>query len=240
MSIDIRLDSFTGPMDLLLELIKKDDINICDIEISKITEDYLEIINSPDFSVENTADFIQMASYLIELKSETLLPKNLESDINYEDPRTKLIKALTSYKHIKELIGFLEKKESDNIMTLYSDDLHIDINIDSDKFKDVLISKDLLKEAYLRSISRYNRFNENHYFQKLNRDKFLVKDKQKDLLNILSYRNMVSFNTFISESISNSESIAAFLAILKLQQDRLVCAEQSAPFEDIRIRRNHG
>ena len=110
----IELDKFSGPLDLLLHLIKESNIDIFDINIKDITEQYLEYINKIESMNLNVAsEYLVMAAELIEMKSRILLPRNedIESDDYEEDPREELIRRLIEYKNYKEITPELKELE---------------------------------------------------------------------------------------------------------------------------------
>jgi segregation and condensation protein A len=107
----VDLDTFRGPLDLLLYLVKRNEVDICDIPIALIAEQYLhylELIRIID--VERAGDFLVMASTLMEIKSRSLLPRTRDEDSEDEDPRTGLVKQLMEYKQFKDLAQVLEQR----------------------------------------------------------------------------------------------------------------------------------
>ncbi|MDD3965482.1 MAG: segregation/condensation protein A [Candidatus Marinimicrobia bacterium] len=114
MSYKIRLDVFEGPVDLLLYFIKRDEINIYDIPINKITHDYLEYLDlMKTMNLQIAGDFIEMAAMLMRIKAQLLIPRVREAVENeeIEDPRTELVQRLLEYKYFKEVGNELQKLE---------------------------------------------------------------------------------------------------------------------------------
>src|SRR5213082_806763 len=117
MEIDykVKLDIFEGPLDLLLYLIKKDEIDICDISLERITSQYLEYLQAfKELNIELAGEFIVMAANLIYLKSRSLLPRDQqppEEDAAEDDPRWELIRQLIEYKKFKEAAAQLHLRE---------------------------------------------------------------------------------------------------------------------------------
>ena len=111
----VKLDIFEGPLDLLLYLIKRDEVDIYDISIERITKQYLDYINTfKMLNIDLASEFIVMAANLMYIKSRTLLPKQEqppEEDAEEEDPRWELIRQLIEYKKFKDAAGFLTRKE---------------------------------------------------------------------------------------------------------------------------------
>ncbi|MCK4296745.1 MAG: segregation/condensation protein A [Candidatus Marinimicrobia bacterium] len=117
MSYNVKLDVFEGPLDLLLFFIKRDEINIYDIPISHITNEYLEYLElMKSMNLHLAGEFILMASLLIRIKVRMLLPrKEVDETVDVEDPRTELVEMLLEYKKYKDISNFLRKLETDQL-----------------------------------------------------------------------------------------------------------------------------
>ena len=117
MSYNVKLDVFEGPLDLLLFFIKRDEINIYDIPISHITNEYLEYLElMKSMNLHLAGEFILMASLLIRIKVQMLLPrKEVDETVDVEDPRTELVEMLLEYKKYKDISNFLRKLETDQL-----------------------------------------------------------------------------------------------------------------------------
>src|SRR3712207_4469850 len=112
MSLNIKIENFEGPFDLLLHLIKKNEMDIYDIKIYEITTQYLNYINNmKELDLEVTSEFIVIAATLLEIKSKMLLPKQVveENEEDAEDPRQELINKLLEYKKFKQVADYLMK-----------------------------------------------------------------------------------------------------------------------------------
>ena len=108
---EFKLKDFDGPLDLLLTLIGKAQIDIRDIFVSEITDQYLEIVrNAPDLNMDEASDFLVMAATLLEIKSRSMLPRIVENP-EEEDPETELIRRLEEYKRFKETAGSMKEFE---------------------------------------------------------------------------------------------------------------------------------
>lgn len=239
MEVQIKLDEFSGPMDLLLDLIKKDEIDIWEISISKITSEYIKTIEKIEIDPHQVADFLQMAAYLLEIKSKMLLPENkYEYDKSTDNARKDLINALISYQKIKNIYKDLQIRDAKYQNIFYSDTLFVDIKRDKAINLEFQLDKFILKESFEKVLFNSKRYNNTKFFQKLDREKFSVKDKQREVLSILSYEDNFSFNYILKKSKHSSEWIASFLAVLKLQQDKRVKTTQKNPFDEIFVRRS--
>jgi segregation and condensation protein A len=110
----VELEVFRGPMDLLLFLVRANEIDICDIPIARVTEQYLEYLDLLSMiDVELAGDFLVMASTLMEIKSRMLLPRLADEDPNAEDPRSELVRQLLEYKQFKDAASVLEERGRD-------------------------------------------------------------------------------------------------------------------------------
>ena len=100
----VELDKFSGPLDLLLHLIREDEVDITDLPISKIADQFLAVIN--DLGLNQAADYLEMAARLLRIKAQMLLPRRLGDD-EWEDPRAELVRRLLEYQQIRELVDWL-------------------------------------------------------------------------------------------------------------------------------------
>src|SRR5579884_835646 len=111
MDYKVELNTFRGPLDLLLFLVKRDEVDICDIPIAKVTEQFLDYLNVLQvIDVEAAGEFLVMAATLMEIKSRMLLPRAEEQQHEEEDPRRELVKQLIEYKKYKEAAVLLEEQ----------------------------------------------------------------------------------------------------------------------------------
>ena len=119
--INVHINVFEGPMDLLLHLIKKDNLDVADINVSEITKQYLDYLNvMKELNLEIAGDFLVMASTLMQIKAKSLLPSQVPTDSNEgPDPAKELIAKLMEYQKYKEAGKFLEEKLEENIDNFY-------------------------------------------------------------------------------------------------------------------------
>src|SRR5262245_52098290 len=101
----VELEKFSGPLDLLLHLIREDEVDITDLPIAKIADQFLAVIN--DLGLDRAADYLEMAARLLRIKAQLLLPRRLDDD-DWEDPRAELVRRLLEYQQIRELVGWLQ------------------------------------------------------------------------------------------------------------------------------------
>lgn len=242
MSLNIKIENFEGPFDLLLHLIKKEKMDIYDIKIYDITTKYLNYINKmKKIDLEITSEFIVIAATLLEIKSKMLLPK---SDISNEseeeeDPRKELVTKLLEYKKFKHVSDFLRERE-ENIGIMFSKKPEIiEDKISNEKNKDILTGITILKlfNVYNKLITNYNnRMNtENTMEREIPLDKFKIEDKMMELSKILSSEKRLLFSEVINKCESKIEMVITFLALLELMKLRAVSAIQEGSFKEIYI-----
>jgi len=213
MELVFKTEVFEGPLDLLLNLISKNKMDICDIQISLILEQYLEYIDELQKSdMEIAGEFIVMASELMYIKSRMLLPKAEKE----EDPRENLVKTLMEYKAAKEAAVRLGDLEKANFGKFVKDT----DEIAPDKSKILPHSSRLLEKALIRIM---NRFAEETAIKPTEMINPLIKKKEvsvsakiKSVRSYISQRKKVHFDDFFATVKSRSEIIATFMAILEL------------------------
>ncbi|MPQ42741.1 segregation/condensation protein A, partial [Clostridium tarantellae] len=222
-----KLKNFDGPFDLLLHLIKKNKMNISDIPIHEITEQYLEYINMmQELDLEITSEFIVIAATLIEIKSKSLLPNNnADKEIEEKDLTKELTEKLIEYKKFKKVSEFLKSREL-TIGEVFTkkpeviEDVKIDNNDDS-YLKNVTMLQ--LYRIYNEIIRIYNeKQNTTIIEKKINKDVYKVKDKIIYLKNKLQDTKILNFSQVIYECECKLEIIVSFLALLELTKEACV------------------
>ena len=240
----IKVADFEGPFDLLLHLIKKNKMDIYNIEIYKITNQYLRYLDEmKEMDLEITSEFIVIAATLIEIKSKSLLPKVKVEDENEEDIENKLKLRLIEYKQIKAVSSFFKERHI-NSGEIYSKKPEI-IEIEDEKA--TKYNEDIFKNLTL--IDLYNIYNNildtyhnkqnniNVVQRKIYTDKYKVEDKMKELLDRFNNANVIEFRSIIKESESKLETVVTFLALLELIKLRVIIAYQEGNFKEILMKR---
>ena len=214
-TVSYRLDSFEGPLDLLLTLIQKNKVSIYDIPILEITDQYIEIINSEENTdLDYTGEFLVMASQLLYIKSKMLLPKP-EAD-EEEDPREDLATRLLLYKKYKEASVELRKTEFATKHMIFRESEKIDFPLPAYSRHHEL---DELMEAFDMIMSRRERRakpDKAAFSGIVGREKVSVDDMVEKICNRLHGKKKITFISLFSENISKPEMIATFLAILEM------------------------
>lgn len=229
MELVVNLDSYSGPLDLLLDLITKQKINIYDIEISKITEAYLNIINNSTYSEEtDISSFLVMSTTLVEIKSKTLIPKYEEITEDEEFTKERLIEKLIEYKKFKKIAEYIKTLEEEG--NKFYTKMQSDITEYNPKENEIILNTDINVLSSLMSeiMERYERINEFNSFEKIiEKDNYpvevyiaTIKDK------IISVKEAY-FEDFIFNIGSKSELITIFISILELVKNSFINIFQS-------------
>lgn len=240
----IKVADFEGPFDLLLHLIKKNKMDIYNVEIYKVTNQYLEYLNTRKvMDLEITSEFIVVAATLIEIKSKNLLPKvKVEEEENEEDIEIKLMERLIEYKRFKAVSEFFNDKYVSS-GEVFSKKPEVIEEIKAEKVD----NDDIFKNITLLDLYNiYNKILEN-YREKQNKvnvvqkkiyvDKYKVEDKMEELLKKFNSVEVIEFNNLMKESSCKLETVVIFLALLELIKIRTIQVFQDENFSNILIKR---
>ncbi len=233
----VRLEIFEGPLDLLLYLIKKDEVDIHAISIERITRQYLDYINTFKLlNIDLASEFIVMAANLMYLKSRTLLPKveqPPEEDAEEDDPRWELIRQLIEYKKFKDAAGFLSFKEIEQEGRFaHQPDLVEPPAETAPTLAEVSIF-DLIR-AFQNVLKR---FEESHDFGDIIDDRFTVADKIEMLMDNFQPGEFRRFEELFQSATTKAEVIVTFLALLELMKLNQFIVRQNELLGDIVIER---
>lgn len=235
MELQLKLNQFEGPLDLLLHLLDKDKIDIKDIFVSDITEQYLKYIeNIAEFDMENASEFLTVAAHLLEIKSRSLLPKPAPLEEGEEDPEQALIRRLTEYKMYKEAGEKLHDLEEENLKVYYKlpEEINMQERIELEDMK-----LDALMAAFCEVLKRF----ENKTVKKqreIRRDTYTVKGKMAYIRRRLSSKKEMSFFDMFEDDGNKSEVVTTFAAMLELCKSRYLKLEQKENFGDILVKLN--
>ncbi len=244
LEIEIKLEKFEGPMDLLYSLIVKNKIDIYDIPIALITEQYLEYINEMGkYNMENISEFLIMAATLIEIKSRLLLPKEVDENDEEIDPREELVRRLIEYKKFKgiaqefnvmqKIAGYSYYKESDKeLIKKIRKDVPKEISdILNGATADMLFNafQEVLKRQELRTDKIRSGFNS------VQHDEFTLEEKVKQLTSLINTKKRFSFFHIFNGASSKNEIVTTFLAMLQLIKEKKIKIIQEEIFDDITI-----
>jgi segregation and condensation protein A len=244
MALNIKIENFEGPFDLLLHLIKKNEMDIYNIKIYDITNQYLQYINQmKEMDLEVTSEFIVIAATLLEIKSKMLLPKLPQDEVaadEEKDPRKELIAKLVEYKKFKQIAEFLKGREQETGVLFTKKPEIIEDNREKD-------DTDILKGITILQL--YNLYNEimNMYYSKMNKenviqreipvDMYKIEDKMEYLKGKIDYKNHIYFSELMRECTSKMEIVVTFLALLELIKLKNVKVIQESSFKEIYLER---
>jgi segregation and condensation protein A len=236
MTVDIKLENFSGPLDLLLHLIKSQEMDIYDIRIVEITEQYLTIIDQmKQLDLDVAGEFLVMAAQLIHIKSRMLLPVSEElAEEEGEDPRAELVKRLLEYQRYKQAAALFEQwpqLERDVFLPRgVFDDL---LQVESSHDAELSISIYQLASAFHQLMSHVK----TEVFHEVVRESLSVSDFIARISRRLIDHSRISFRDFFQIGFQRAELVVTFLALLELTRMRMVRIDQVAPFSDIWLTR---
>ena len=229
--LTFKLENFSGPLDLLLTLIKKSKLDIEDIQISELTEQYLEIMKDiTTVDLEVASEFIEYAALLIEIKSKKLLPKIVENNEEELDPEYILKLRLREYQYFKEVNEKLGKLES-------NDKFYKQPEKEANKFRIVIkdMELDKLLDAFVGIMHKVNKIEKNKESKEIVKETFTVEQKISTIKDTLISRNHIKFSELFLESSSKEEVITTFMALLELIKMQVIKVSQDDLFSDIQI-----
>lgn len=231
--LTFTLEGFEGPLDLLLHLIKEKNMSIMEVKISEITDQYLKYMaDLEELDMDNATEFLAMASWLLEIKSRSLLPvEQTEEEEDELDPETQLKIQLQEYQLFKEASGNLQQVE--NVNRLYKQP---DKNVGDARIVFNQFNLDKLLDAFAFILMR-TKDKENPQEKKINRDRWTVADKIQFLTNILKDNKEINFFSLFDDTYSKLEVITVFMAILELLKFQKIEVVQAEKYADITIKR---
>jgi segregation and condensation protein A len=229
------LDAFEGPLDLLLYLIRKANVDILDIPMAPLTKQYLSYIDSMQATnLELAADYLVMAAMLIEIKSRMLLPRHKAGEGDEaEDPRAELVRRLMEYEQMKVAgLRLNEMPQAEReffwVETLVEKSLYV-------RLPEVTV--DDLKDAW-QAIVRQARLNKHH---KIGREELSVREHMGIILRLLQERGgFVQFETMFDPAMGPPGLVVHFIAMLELAREKLVEFTQTEAFAPIYVRMHQG
>jgi segregation and condensation protein A len=240
-SVLYKLDSFEGPLDLLLHLIDKAEIDIHEISISEITDQYMQYLDAmKELELEVTSEFLVMAATLLAIKSKQLLPKPPIFEDEYDDwqddgldPRDELIQKLVEYRKFKQIAEQLREKEAERSLVFSKEPEDLTPYMKEEKVNPVegLHISDLIS-AFQKALRRAVRRN---VVSTIQRDEVSVKDRIRDIMDVLKQFETVRFSKLVRENMDRHEIVVTFLAILELMKMKHIRCFQHQLFDDIVI-----
>jgi len=229
MTFTTKLEVFEGPLDLLLHLIKINEVDISDIPITTITDQYLEyldLMRALDINV--AGDFLVMASTLMHIKSKILLPKQEDDLVEIEDPREEIVRSLTEYMQLKDAANELASRD-----ILYRDVFKRGIEIKRGE-EDIATTKVTLYDL-MDAFKKVIRKKHPGIVLRFSAESWSVKKKMIEIIRILKEKKNLLLGDLFSTMESVSEMIATFLALLELVRTGFVNVFQGKEGSDIML-----
>jgi segregation and condensation protein A len=231
-ALEIVLEAFEGPLDLLLYLIRKENLDILDIPMAPLTRQYLEYVEAMrKTNLELAAEYLVMAAMLMEIKSRLLLPRPPAAEVVEEDPRAELVRRLLEYERMKKAAQGL-----DELPQVGRDVIAISVWIEktvSQRLPDVESGD--LAEAW-RTLLHRARLSAHH---RVSREELSVRAHMSSILRALKERRVVEFAELFEPQRGVAVLVVTFLALLELARELLVEITQSAGFGPIYVKLGH-
>lgn len=246
MHYSVKLDAFEGPLDLLLHLINRYEIDIYDIPVSQITEQYLLYIHAmKELELDIASEYLVMAATLLSIKSKMLLPKK-ESEVfdedellEYEeDPRDELMERLIEYKKFKEAASTLKEKEYDRAQVFSKPPTNMDIKLsESEIEREIQLDVSLYDMlSALQKLMKRNKV-QKPVQTRITRQEISIEDKMTDVLNQLTLsKGRKNFLEFF-DNADKGTIVTTFLAVLELMKTKKVIVEQENNFKDLFVQK---
>ena len=229
-ALEVFLEAFEGPLDLLLYLIRKQNFNILDIPLASVTRQYLDYVDQiRKHNLELASEYLLMAAMLIEIKSRMLLPPKKSADGGeVEDPRAELVRRLVEYEQIK-----LGAAKLDAMPMVGRDFLRAQIHIEQSlepRWPDV--DPDDLRQAWLEILQRA-KLNQHHH---ISREQLSVREHMSIVLRKLQGRRFVEFHDLFDTTRGTPVLVVTFIALLELSREQLLEVTQAEAFAPIYVR----
>jgi segregation and condensation protein A len=231
----VKLEVFEGPLDLLLYLIKKDEVDIYDISIERITAQYLEFMDAfKTLDLDVAGEFVVMASNLIYIKSRSLLPVSVqppEEEAEEEDPRWELVRQLVEYKKFKDAAAHLGKREvaQENLFTRLPESI------------EAVAERPLGEVSVFDLINAFNgvlkRITQKEDLREIFEENYTVSDKIDLIMKITGSGVALRFTELFANAASRAEIVVTFLALLELIRLKQLRVAQDGAFGDIEVQR---
>ena len=229
-ALEVFLETFEGPLDLLLYLIRKQNFNILDIPLADVTRQYLAYVDQiRKRNLELASEYLLMAAMLIEIKSRMLLPpKKVEGADEAEDPRAELVRRLIEYERMKLAAAGL-----DQLPVLGRDFMRVEVHSDpSLNVRHPDVSVDDLREAWLDILQRAKL----HTHHTISREELSVREHMSIVLRTLQGKRFVEFEHLFDVSRGAPVMVVTFIAMLELGKERLIEITQAEAFAPIYVR----
>mgnify|MGYP002460281728 CR=1 FL=1 len=243
MELEVKLQVFEGPLDLLLHLIEKNKVDIFDIPIVLITEQYLDYVRKMDTKdMDVMSEFLVMAATLVKIKSKMLLPAEEEEQEEEEDPRQELVERLLEYKMYKYMSLALKDKQIDAERVLYKgptipDEIaNYEETVDIEELlQDITLAKlqSIFQDVMRRQADKKDPIRSD--FGKIEKEEITLSDRMIYIQRYARHNGKFSFRNLLEKQSTKVEIIVTFLGVLELMKVSVIKIEQNGLFEDIQI-----
>lgn len=234
-ALEVILEAFEGPLDLLLYLIRKQKFDIVNLPILQITKQYMEYVDlMKDLKLELAAEYLLMAAILAEVKSRLLLPKRQDSEDEEDDPRAELIRRLREYELIKSAA-----EELDNIPR-HERDLFIAKAVPDESVEPVKILPDITLQDLVLSFQSAMRKAQAFEHHHIEREALSTRERMSLILEKVNKHSYTGFDELFEASEGKAGVVVTFLAILELVKEDLIDLVQAKPYSNIHIKQFSG
>ncbi len=238
-----KLENFEGPLDLLLHLIEKNKIDIYNIPIAEITEQYLDYVSElREEDLDIVSDFLVMAATLLEIKSRMLLPKEVDEEGEEIDPRAELVRRLLEYKKYKYMAALLRQREDGAGLYFYKVPT---IPKEVEKYTPPVDLEELLKDVNLEKLRetlmdivkrREDAIDQvRAKFGVIKRERISLQGRIRDVLEYARKHGSFSFRHMVRKKDDKMDVVVSFLAVLELMKMGKITLNQEKPFADMDI-----
>ncbi|MCY7295157.1 segregation/condensation protein A [Alteromonas sp. a30] len=232
-ALEVILEAFEGPLDLLLYLIRKQKFDIATLPILNITKQYMEYVDvMKDLKLELAAEYLVMAAILAEVKSRVLLPKRASEEDEEDDPRAELIRRLQEYEAIKRAAQSMDE------LPRYGRDFFVGQANASESCEPIRILPEVtLQELVLsfqQAMQRAASF-EHHHIQK---ETLSTRERMSLILDVIQAGMFTSFSALFQAEEGKAGVVVTFLAVLELAKEKMIEVVQAEPYSDIHVRVN--
>lgn len=230
-AMEVFLEAFEGPLDLLLYLIKKQNLDVLDIPVAEVTRQYMEYVDlMKEVSLELAAEYLVMAAILAEIKSRMLLPRSAMENGDEEDPRAELVRRLQEYERFKKAAEDLDKlprhqRDTFTANAVVNDALFVKKSEPKVSLQEILLAlADVLKRAELTA---------SHQIQM---ETLSVRDRMTRILSELQDKEFIEFSSVFTRTEGRLGVVVTFLAMLELLKDHVIEFVQTQAFGPIHLK----
>ena len=230
-SYQVQTPVYEGPLDLLLQLIENAELDITSLSLAQVTDQYLEHIRHLEhFAADEVSAFMVIASKLVQIKSEALLPRPPQRDIEEENLGDELARQLLAYKRYKDIADLLAERTSEGLQS-YSRLAPPPLAKDKADFGEFTLN-DLVQVARhaLGQAQEYQNLD-----TVVTRPKITIREKLFEISSVLKTKRKITFSQILGQNYSRVEVVVSFLATLELIKRSYIKVHQNAPFDDIEL-----